>query len=166
MRYAFPCNIVRDEEEERATGREAYVVTFPDIPEAITCGWSWEEALEMAEDCLGVALSFYVDRREDIPMPRPLADGQVLIPVPLIVAAKLTLYTAMRRQGITNVALAARLGMQENAVRSLVNPDHRSHFSQIEKALRAVGCSLVVEDMAPPQAEHYTLPAVQLTANV
>ena len=111
MRYAFPCNIVLDEEEERATGREAYNVTFPDIPEAITCGWSWEEALEMAEDCLGVALSFYVDRREDIPSPSPVADVQVLIPVPLIVAAKLTLYTAMRRQGITNVALAARLGV-------------------------------------------------------
>ena len=141
-------------------------MTFPDIPEAITCGWSWEEALEMAEDCLGVALSFYVDRREDIPMPRPLADGQVLIPVPLIVAAKLTLYTAMRRQGITNVALAARLGMQENAVRSLVNPGSPLPLQPDREGLRAVGCSLVVEDMAPPQAEHYTLPAVQLPANV
>ena len=148
MRYAFPCNIIRDEEEQRATGREAYNVTFPDIPEAITCGWSWEEALEMAEDCLGVALSFYVDRREDIPSPSPVSRGQVLVPVPLIVAAKLTLYTAMRRQGITNVALAARLGVQENAVRRLVNPNHRSHISQVEKALRAVGRSLVVEDMA------------------
>ena len=148
MRYAFPCNIVRDDEEERATGREAYNVTFPDIPEAITCGWSWKEALEMAEDCLGVSLSFYVDRREDIPRPSPVVDGQVLIPVPLIVAAKLTLYTAMRRQGITNVALAARLGVQENAVRRLVNPSHRSHIGQVEKALRAVGRSLVVEDMA------------------
>ena len=68
--------------------------------------------------------------------------------MPLIVAAKLTLYTAMRRQGITNVALAARLGVQENAVRRLVNPNHRSHISQVEKALRAVGRSLVVEDTA------------------
>ena len=54
----------------------------------------------------------------------------------------------MRRQGITNVALAARLGVQENAVRRLLNPNHRSHISQVEKALRAVGRSLVVEDMA------------------
>jgi len=148
MRYAFPCNVIRDDEEERATGREAYNVSFPDIPEAITCGWSWEEALEMAEDCLGVALSFYVDRREDIPSPSPVSRGQVLVPVPLIVAAKLTLYTAMRRQGITNVALASRLGVQENAVRRLVNPNHRSHIGQVEKALKAVGRSLVVEDMA------------------
>ena len=147
MRYAFPCNIVRDEEEERTTGREAYVVTFPDVYGANTGGWSWQEALEMAEDCLGVALSFYVDNREDIPIPSPLADGQVLIPVPLLVAAKLTLYTAMRKQSITNVDLAAQLGLQEKAVDRLLDPMRRSHFSQIEKALRAVGHSLVVEDI-------------------
>jgi hypothetical protein len=35
MRYAFPCEIVRDEEE-----REAYVVTFPDVYGATTGGWS------------------------------------------------------------------------------------------------------------------------------
>ena len=147
MRYAFPCNIVRDEEEERTTGREAYVVTFPDVYGANTGGWSWQEALEMAEDCLSVALSFYVDDREDIPVPSPLADGQVLIPVPLLVAAKLTLYTAMRKQSITNVDLAAQLGLQEKAVERLLDPMRRSHISQIEKALRAVGHSLVVEDI-------------------
>ena len=48
MRYAYPCSIVRDEEEERATGRVAYTVTFPDVYGANTGGWSWEEALEMA----------------------------------------------------------------------------------------------------------------------
>ena len=148
MRYIFPCDIIRDEEEEMATGREAYVVTFPDVPEAITGGWSWEEALEMAEDGLGVALSFYVDRREDIPVPSPLTDGQVLVPVPSLIAAKLTLYTAMRKQGMTNVSLAERLGLSETAVRRLVNPNHRSHISQVQRALKAVGRSLIVEDRA------------------
>ncbi len=52
MRYAYPCSIVRDLEEERATGREAYNATFPDVYGANTGGWSWEEALEMAKDCL------------------------------------------------------------------------------------------------------------------
>ena len=40
----------------------------------------------------------------------------------------------------------ARLGVTENAVRRLVNPRHRSHITSVEKALRAVGRSLVVED--------------------
>ena len=148
MRYAYPCSIVRDEEEERASGREAYTVTFPDVYGANTGGWSWGEAVEMAKDCLGVALGMYVKAREEIPTPSPLAEGQVLISVAPIVAAKLALYAAMREQGVTNVALAVRLGVQENAVRRLLDPGHRSHITSVEKALEAVGRSLVVEDRA------------------
>ena len=151
MRYAYPCSIVRDEEEERATEREAYNVTFPDVYGANTGAWSWEEALEMARDCLGVALGMYVKAREDIPAPSPLADDQVLVSVAPIVAAKLALYAAMREQGVTNVALAVQLGLQENAVRRLLDPGHRSHITSVEKALRAVGRSLVVEDRAAVQ---------------
>ena len=87
MRYIYSCTIVRDQEEARLTGREAYNVTFPDVPEAITCGWSWDEAVEMAEDCLGLALSFYFDSDEEIPTPSLPTEGQVLIPVPPLVAA-------------------------------------------------------------------------------
>ncbi len=148
MRYAYPCSIVRDEAEERASGREAFTVTFPDVYGANTGGWSWGEAVEMAKDCLGVALGMYVKAREEIPTPSPLADGQVLISVAPIVAAKLALYAAMREQGVTNVALAVRLGVQENAVRRLLDPGHRSHITSVEKALEAVGRSLVVEDRA------------------
>jgi antitoxin HicB len=151
MRYAYPCSIVRDEEEERASGREAYTVTFPDVYGANTGGWSWEEAVEMAKDCLGVALGMYVKDREDIPVPSSLAEGQVLISVAPIVAAKLALYSAMREQGVSNVALADRLGLQEKAVRRLLDPGHRSPMTSIERALQAVGRSLVVEDSATIQ---------------
>ena len=147
MRYAFPCNIVRDDEEAEATGREAYMVTFPDVYGANTGAWSWKEALEMAEDCLAVALGGYVKAREDIPTPSPLSDGQVSIAVPLIVAAKLTLYTAMREQGITDADLAAKLEMPENAVQRLLSPNRFSHISQVERALKALGRSLIVEDV-------------------
>ena len=148
MRYAYPCSILRDEEETRASGREAYTVTFPDVHGANTGGWSRDEAVEMARDCLGVALGMYVKAREDIPAPGPVAEGQVLISVAPIVAAKLALHTAMREQGVTNVALAARLGLHENAVRRLLDSGHRSHITSVEKALEALGRSLVVEDRA------------------
>ena len=159
MQYAYPCSIVRDEEEERATGREAYNVTFPDVYGANTGAWSWEEALDMAKDCLGVALGMYVKAREDIPVPSPPANGQVLISVAPIVAAKLALYVTMREQGVTNVALGDRLGLHENAVRRLLDPGHRSHISSVEKALRSLGRSLVVEDRAavPHYEESATL---------
>ena len=144
MRYEYPCDIVRDVEELETTGREAYVVTFPDVYGCNTGGLSWEESLELAEDALGVALGAYMKLRKDIPVPSPAAPGQVLVPVPLIVAAKLELYTAMREQKVTQAELATRLGVADFAVRRLLNPRHRSHISQVEKALRAVGHSLIV----------------------
>ncbi len=141
MQYSYPC-VLNPEEGG------GFWVSFPDVPGALTSGKDRAEAIAMAEDALGVALAGYVRERWDIPIPSPVAEGQVLVAVPPIVAAKLALYSAMRAQGITKVALAARLGLSESVVRRLLNPDHRSHIGQVEKALRAVGRSLVVEDRA------------------
>ncbi len=71
-----------------------------------------------------------------------------MVAVPPIVAAKLALYTAMRKQGITAGELADRLGVSGDAVRKVMDPDYGSHLTQVEKALRAVGRSLVIEDRA------------------
>ena len=92
----------------------------------------------MADDALVVALAVYVQQQQDIPLPSPVKRGQESVTLPPLVAAKLALYTAMRQQGITKVALATRLGLSESVVRRLVNLDHRSHISQVEKALRNV----------------------------
>ena len=54
----------------------------------------------------------------------------------------------MRCQGISNVGLARRLGIAENAVRRLIDPDHRSHIGQVERALDALNVQLVVEALA------------------
>ena len=153
MRYVFPCDIALDQEELQATGRKAFTVTFPDVYGANTGGWSWEEAIEMAEDCLGLALGMYVDAGEDIPEPSPLSEGQVPIPVPPVVAAKLAIYTAARKQGVSVDALANMLHIESKAVLKLLDPGYRSHLTQLEKALHVLGCSLVVEDAARIPAE-------------
>ena len=141
MRYAYPCVLTPEE-------HGGYTVSFPNVPEALTCGDDREESLAMAEDALAVALGAYVRCREDIPMPDPPLPGQATVAVPVVVAAKLALYTAMREQGLTKVGLASLMGLSEGAVRKLVNPGHRSHIRQVEKALRKVGRRLVVEDRA------------------
>ena len=143
MQYAYPCNLISYEEEG-----EGFLVTFPDVPEAITGGQTREESLVLAEDALVAALAMYVQGGEDVPAPSPAADGQELVAVPPVAAAKLALYTALRTQGITWAALAERLGLSESAVCKLLDPDCYSHISQVVKALRAVGRNLVVEDRA------------------
>ncbi len=140
MRYTYPCDLAPDD--------GGVSISFPDVPEALTCGEDRTEAVAMAQDALATALAGYVHERWDIPAPSLPADGQELIPVPPVTAAKLALYTAMRTQEVTNVELAKRLGISEAAVRKLLNPEHRSHIGQVERALRAVGRTLVVEDRA------------------
>ncbi len=138
MIYAYPCDLIPDEEG-------SLVVTFPDVPEAITGGTNRAEALTMAEDALGVALAGYVQQKRDIPVPGSRADGQELVVVPIVVAAKLALYSAMRAENVTRAELAARLAISEAAVQRLADPDHRSHIDKVRRALQAVGHSLKVE---------------------
>ncbi len=155
MRYAYPCLIERDLEEFRATAREAYVITFRDVPEAISGAWSWDDALEMAQDCLDVALTFCTDDGTELPTPSRLRDGEVMISTTPTVAAKLALYTAMREQGVTAEVLAKQLGLGEQATQNLLNPLYRSHITTVRRALSVVGRELVVEDCAvasPPEA--------------
>ena len=141
MRYLYPCILTPEKEG-------GFFVSFPDIPGALTCGDDRTEALEMAEDALVAMLAVYVQQQREIPTPSPVADDQELVAVPPIAAAKLALYTAMREQGITGNALANRLNLSDSAIRKLLDPDCYSHISQIMKALRNVGRSLVIEDRA------------------
>ena len=152
MRYAYPCLIERDVEEFRATGREAYVITFRDVQGAISCGWSWPEALEMAEDCLDVALSWYMDDDVAPPPPSPLQTGEVMVAATPIMAGKLAICSAMREQGLTRSDLAERMDVDDEKVCRLLDPRYRTHLTIVQRALAAVGRSLVVEDcaVAPP----------------
>ena len=138
MTYAYPCIVTLADDG-------SLIASFPDVPEAITGGADRSEALVLAEDALATALAGYVHEKRDIPVPTEAAAGQALVPVSPVVAAKLALYSAMRAQRLTKVELARRLGISESAARKLTNPDHRSHVSQVHKALRAVGRSLRVE---------------------
>ena len=152
MRYSYPCLIERDLDEARASGREAYVVTFRDVEPAITGAWSWPEAVDMASDCLGVALGFYVNDDQDLPLPSSPLDEEVMISVAPLVAAKLAVYAAMREQGMSRASLAERLEMDHESIRKLLDPRFRTHLTIVERALAVVGRSLVVEDcpVAPP----------------
>lgn len=60
-----------------------YVVTFPDVPEAMTQGDSYDEAMEMAKDALESGLEFYTEKGQPFPMPSDIKDGQPYIEIDL-----------------------------------------------------------------------------------
>ena len=124
------------------------LVQFVDIPEAHTSGASEAAAGEHALDCLIAALGGYIKLGRKTPRPSPARGRPVVVLAPLV-AAKLALYDAMRAQRITRTELARRLGLQENAVRRLLDLDHRSHIDQIDRALAALGQRLEVRILQP-----------------
>jgi antitoxin HicB len=88
----------------------AILVTFPDIPEAITHGEDEDEALLYAVDALETALSFYVDDRKPLPVPSKPKRGQRTVRPSALECAKLGVYQAMTEQGVKKSELARRLG--------------------------------------------------------
>jgi antitoxin HicB len=62
MRYPFDLN-------PDGTG---FLVTFPDIPEAITQAKTVEEASKFAKDALETAFEIYFENDRAIPMPSPV----------------------------------------------------------------------------------------------
>lgn len=121
------------------------VATFPGVPEAHTVGNDEVQALARAPDALETALAIYVDERRDLPRPARPRKGQRAVTLPPMAAAKLAIYQAMRDQGVTQVALARRLGRDPKDVRRLLDLMHRSRLDRLEAALAALGKRLVIE---------------------
>jgi antitoxin HicB len=135
--YAFPA-ILRPDDNSTVQ------VIFPDVPEAHTFGETEADALARALDALESALSFYVDKRLQLPKPSKKRRGQHLVPLSALGAAKVALYEAMREQGIGKAALARRLDCHLPQIDRLLDLTHASKMAQLEAALAALGKRLVM----------------------
>jgi antitoxin HicB len=121
-----------------------FLVTFKDIPEAITFGKNEEEALTNAIDALETGLSFYVDARKPLPKPSKAKRGQKIISPSALESAKLGVYQAMMDQGIKKAELARRLGWHMPQIDRLFDLKHSSRFDQIEAAATVLGCHIEI----------------------
>jgi antitoxin HicB len=121
-----------------------FVVSFADVPEAITDGKGMGEALRNAEEALGLALLSYVDR--ELPLPKPKARSADLVPVAVApdVAAKLALLEAVRERGLSKAAFARMINRDEKEVRRMLDPKHPTKIATLAEALRILGKRLVI----------------------
>ena len=130
--------------EFTAAEEGGYVVTFPDVPEAITQGETIEQCIEEGSDALEEAIIGRINTGEEIPVAYIRQSGQYFIPVPAQTAFKAALYEEIRSQGLNKVELAARLGIDEKEVRRLLDPHHPSKLPRIAEILGRVGKRIVV----------------------
>ena len=121
------------------------LVTFADVPEAITFGADEDEALLNAIDALETALSFYVDSRTSLPIPSQPTNGQKTVRPSALECAKLGVYQAMTEQGVKKAELARRLGWHMPQVDRLFDLRHASKLDQIEAAANVLGKHLYVQ---------------------
>lgn len=122
----------------------SYNVIFRDIPEAITCGDDYQDALVMAEDALITALDFYFEDRRIVPPPSEPQEGEVLIELPPSVVAKIFLMNEIAHQKITNVELANRIGVKPQEMRRITSSLHTTKIDTLHKALKALGKDLIL----------------------
>jgi antitoxin HicB len=135
---AYPVILTADKE---AGG---FVVTFPDIPEAITQGETVDEALAMAAEALETAMDFYFDGKRAVPMPSPAKRRQQVVALPLSVSAKVLLLNEMIRQQVRPSELARRLHTTPQEVNRLTNLHHTTKIDGIAGAMKVLGKTLEI----------------------
>jgi antitoxin HicB len=119
-----------------------FLVTFPDIPEAITQGETEPEALGAAKDALETALDFYFEERRIVPSPSPLKRRQLFVELPVSLSAKVLLLNEMLRQKVRPAELARRLHTTPQEINRLTNLRHTSKIDGIAEAMKALGKTL------------------------
>jgi len=122
---------------------DGVTVTFPDVPEALTCGDDLADAREMAQDALITALEFYFE--DSRPIPLPTSEGDDYVELPLSIEAKVLLLNSMLESGVSNSELARRIHVKRQEVSRLVNLRHATKIDTIGRALEALGKHLRLE---------------------
>lgn len=128
----------------KAQQEGGFVVTFPDIPEAITQGEDREDALFHAKDALETALEFYFEDRRPVPAPSKAKRGQAVVELPASLSAKVLLLNEMLRQKVKPAELARRLNTTPQEVNRLTNIRHTSRIDGIAVALKVLGKTLEI----------------------
>ena len=127
----YPFNLIPD--------GSGWLITFPDIPEALTGGQTKEDAIEMAKDALITALEFYFEDKRTVPNPSKQEKGQEVVNLPVSLCAKILLLNEMVAQKIRPTEMARKIGTTAQEFNRITNLRHATKIDSIDQALRALG---------------------------
>lgn len=121
------------------------LVTFPDVPDAITHGDDRAEAYRNASEALGLALRGYLADGEQVPRPSAIAGPDMVeIFVEAGDALKIAVIDAFLASGISKAELARRLGKGVTEAQRILDADHPTKLPALESALAVLGKQVVV----------------------
>lgn len=118
-----------------------YLVTFPDLPEAITEGDTMEEALFNASEVLTLTLEGRAEEKMDIPTPSIIKEAYEIAPSARVQAALLLRMSRGKRK-VADIARALHTSWP--SVSRLEDPTHWPSLKQLEKVAATLGKRLVL----------------------
>jgi antitoxin HicB len=116
-----------------------FVVSFRDVPEAITQGADEADAMAMAQQALITAMDFYFEEKRAVPSPSALKSGERFVALPPSLASKALLLNEMVRQGVTASELARRMGKIPQEINRIIDLRHATKIDRVAQALVALG---------------------------
>lgn len=147
--YLYPARI-------RPAEEGGWLIGFRDFPEGLSQAEPGESPIESAEGCLQACIEGRLEDGLAIPPPSALRRGEQLVAVPLETATKAALFAAVAESGLSRLALAKAVGLDEKEIRRMLDPHHSSKLPRIARVLRALGKQLqltVADSPGQPAAE-------------
>ncbi|WP_071058149.1 type II toxin-antitoxin system HicB family antitoxin [Pelistega sp. MC2] len=116
-----------------------FVVTFPDLPEGITQGDTYEEAMEMAEDILISCVEIYFDEEKQFPAPRLVKKSEEAVFLPDSIYAKVLLHNTMLREKVSKAELARLTAIRPPEIQRILTPNHNTKIDTISRIMAKIG---------------------------
>ena len=117
----------------------AYIVTFRDVPESITQGGNFEEAMFLAEDVLICGLEFYFENDKPIPLPSEPQADEIMVYLSDIVYVKALLHNARLETEMSKAELARFMDVRPPEMQRILDPHHNTKLDTISRMLSKLG---------------------------
>lgn len=138
MKVYYPAKITHDEEDN------SYLVEFIDLPEAITEGKNFDEALFNASEVLSLSIEGRIEEGMEIPKPsKQEKDCEMIAPSVCAQSALLVRWIKAQREQ-TTAEIARGLNTSWPAASRFENPKHWPSLRQLEKVAGTLGQQLVI----------------------
>ena len=117
----------------------AYIVTFRDVPESITQGGNFEEAMFLAEDVLICGLEFYFENDKPIPLPSEPQADEIMVYLSDIVYVKALLHNARLETEMSKAELARFMDVRPPEMQRILDQSHNTKLDTISRMLSKLG---------------------------